>query len=84
LHQNGEVPRNNLTYHSDRLSSGVKIEVSFNGRNMTLDFICPSSIVSVAAVSKVQVSYFGNMGRLSIIDGLYHSKLIRMFFDKIS
>lgn len=51
---------------------------------MTLDFICPSSIVSVAAVSKVQVSYFGNMGRLSIIDGLHHSKLIRMFFDKIS
>ena len=50
---------------------------------MPLNFIAPSSIISVASVTQIQISYLGNMSRFSIIDTFNGSEFILVFFDEI-
>lgn len=84
LHEQWEVPRDNLSDYSDRFSSSREVERSIHGDSVASDLIDPSSIVSIASMSEGEICSLCDLNWLTIIDGLNSSKFTRMFLNKIS
>jgi len=74
-HEKGEVPGDNLTTNTNRLFSDVVEGIGAGVDNLTLDLVCPTTIVSQAARGSSNITLCHGES-LSVVERLDGGKLV--------
>ena len=83
LHQEREIPGNDLAHHADGFVPGVAEIISRNGNGFALDLVRPTRVVAIAADGQRQVGRLGNMIGLAIVERLEPGQFVGVFLNQI-
>src|SRR5579863_4728004 len=83
LHQQWEIPWNDLPYNADGFMARVTEEISVDGNCLALNFVRPARVVTVASNRERQVGDARDKVGLSIVKRLKLRQFVGVLFDQI-
>ena len=79
----GEVPGDDLTANTNGLLLDVVESVRAGVNNLTLNLVCPTTVVSQAARGSSNITLC-HCESLAVVEGLNSSELVRVLIEEIS
>ena len=83
LHQQREVPWDDLADHADGFMPGVAEEVTIDRDRLAVDLVRPAGVVAVALDGEGEVRGKGVANRLAIVERLKGGEFILVLFDEV-
>ncbi len=84
LHEDGEVPWDDLADDADGFVAGVAEEGAVDGDGFAFDLVRPAGVVAVAVDSEREIGTHGVVERLAIVEGFELGEFFLVLFDEFS
>ena len=83
LHQQREIPRNNLSTHTNRLMSGHAQIATIHRNGFALDLVCPTSIITIDIDSAEYIYIVRDFIGFPIVEGLQASQVVPITLNEV-
>ncbi len=83
LHEEGEIPGDDLTDDADGLVAGVAEIGAVDGDGLAFDFVGPAGVVTVTVDDQRKVGGAAVANGLAVVEGFEHRQLVEILFDQV-